>query len=183
MTLIRLRTQDWGNDAAYRHDPNLKYVDPSTVALWDKVGDQFAMVPASAVATLQNYYDLQKRVTRLMQGNGVPILAGSDVGGVWLIAGFGLHQEIHQLAEAKLSQLQVLQSNTLNAAEFLHREATMGAVEEGKNADLVVLDANPIADVSNLDRISGVILRGKYFSLQALDKMKHDVAAAYASRQ
>ena len=182
LTLIRLRTQDWGNDPAYRHDPNLKYVDPSTVALWNKLGDQFATLPASAVTTLQNYFDLQKRVTKLMQQNEVPILAGSDLGGIWLIAGFSLHQEFQQMADAGLSPLQVLQSTTLNAAEFLNRQATMGTVDQGKNADLVVLDANPTADVSNLDKISGVVLRGKYFSVQALDKMKRDVAQAYQSR-
>jgi hypothetical protein len=179
LTLIRLRTQDWGNDPVYRDDPNLKYVDKATVALWDKLGDQFATLPAAAVATLHNYYGLQKQVSKLMQQNGVPILAGSDVGGVWLIAGFSLHQEFHQLADAGLTPLQVLQATTLNPAEFLNRQTTMGTVDEGKNADLVLLDSNPIADVSNLDKISGLVLRGRYFSSEALEKMKSDVAAFY----
>ena len=113
LTLIRLRTQDWGNDPEYRNDPNNKYLDKATVALWDKVGDQFATLTPEAVTTLKNYYGLQKRVTKLMQQNGVPILAGSDVGGIWLIAGFGLHQEFHQLADAGLTPLQVLQATTL----------------------------------------------------------------------
>jgi imidazolonepropionase-like amidohydrolase len=55
----------------------------------------------------------------------------------------------------------------------------MGTVDEGKNADLVLLDSNPIADVSNLDKISGLVLRGRYFSSEALEKMKSDVAAFY----
>jgi hypothetical protein len=179
LTLIRLRTQDWGNDPVYRDDPNLKYVDKTTVALWNKLGDQFATLPAAATATLRNYYGLQKRVSRLMQQNGVPILAGSDVGGVWLIAGFSLHQEFHQLADAGLTPLQILQATTSNPAEFLNRQTTMGTVDEGKVADLVLLDSNPVADVSNLDKISGVVLRGKYFSREALERMKSDVAAAY----
>jgi hypothetical protein len=179
LTLIRLRTQDWGDDPLYRDDPNNKYLDKATVALWDKLGDQYATLPPAAVATLHHYYELQKEVSRLMQQNGVPILAGSDVGGVWLIAGFSLHQEFHQLAEAGLTPLQVLQATTLNAAKFLNREATMGSVDEGKNADLVLLDSNPIADVAGLDKIAGVVLKGKYFSSEALSKMKSDVAAAY----
>jgi imidazolonepropionase-like amidohydrolase len=73
----------------------------------------------------------------------------------------------------------VLQATTLNAAKFLNREATMGSVDEGKNADLVLLDSNPIADVAGLDKIAGVVLKGKYFSSEALSKMKSDVAAAY----
>ncbi len=179
LTLIRLRTQDWGNDPVYRDDPNLRYVDKATIALWDKLGDQFATLPAAAVATLHKYYGLQKQVSKLMEQNGVPILAGSDVGGVWLIAGFSLHQEFHELAEAGLTPLQVLQATTLNPASFLNRQTTMGTVEEGKNADLVLLDSNPVVGVSGLDKIAGVVLRGKYFSSEALSKMKSDVAAAF----
>ena len=58
----------------------------------------------------------------------------------------------------------------------------MGTVDEGKNADLVLLDGNPIADVANLDKISAVFLKGKYFSKVALEKLKSDVATAYANQ-
>ncbi len=179
VTLIRLRTQDWGNDPLYRNDPRLKYMNPSTVALWDKLGDQFATLPPNVVTTLQSYYGLQKKVTGLMERNGVKILAGSDVGGIWLIPGFSLHQEFHELAASGLTPLEILQTTTLNPAEFLERQSSMGSVSEGKNADLVLLEANPIADAANLDRISGVVLHGKYFSRAALDKLEGDVAAAY----
>ena len=83
------------------------------------------------------------------------------------------------MADAGFSPLQILQSTTLNGAKFLGREATMGTVEEGKNADLVLLDRDPIQDFRNLDKIEGVVLKGKYFSKHALEKMKSDVAAAY----
>ena len=116
-----------------------------------------------------------------MKRNGVKMLAGSDVGGAWVVPGFSLQQEFHELAAAGLSPLEVLQTTTLNPAEFLKRQASMGTVEEGKNADLVLLDANPIDGVDNLGKISGVILKGRYFSKTALDKLKSDVAAAYAS--
>lgn len=179
LTLIRLRTQDYGNDPMYRNNPNLQYVSKERRATWDALGDKFASLTPETVATLQKYYELQKRVSKLMSDNGVKILAGSDVGGVWLIAGFSLHQEFHELAAAGLTPLQVLQATTSNAAEFLNRQATMGSVEEGKNADLVLLDANPVLDAGNLDKISGVVIHGKYLSKAELEKMKSDVAAAY----
>ncbi len=179
LTLIRLRTQDYGNDPAYRNDPNLKYVSKQRRALWDSLGDKFAQLPPSAVKTLQSYYELQKRVSKLMADNGVKILAGSDVSGVWLIAGFSLHQEFHELAASGLTPLQVLQSTTLNAAQVLHREASMGTVEEGKNADLVLLEADPLQTSANLDRIAGVVVKGKYLSPADLAKLKDDVAKAY----
>jgi hypothetical protein len=179
LTLIRLRTQDYGNDPMYRNNPNLQYVSKERRATWDALGDKFAALTPETVATLQKYYELQKRVSKLMSDNGVKILAGSDVGGVWLIAGFSLHQEFRELAAAGLTPLQVLQSTTSNAAEFLSRQATMGSVDEGKNADLVLLDANPVLDAGNLDKISGVVIHGKYLSKAELEKMKSDVTAAY----
>ena len=183
VTLIRLRTQDYGDDPRYLTDPNLIYVDKTRKALWQQTAQVFstAITPTTR-ATLQQYYALQLRVVKMMKQNGVKMLAGSDLGGGYVIPGFGLHQEFRELAAAGLSPLEILQMTTLNGAEFLGREATMGTVDEGKNADLVLLDANPIADVANLDRISGVFLKGKYYSKEALEKLKSDVATAYAAQ-
>ena len=86
------------------------------------------------------------------------------------------------LAAGGLSPLEVLQATTLNGAQFLGRTATMGTVEEGKNADLVLLDGDPTASVANLDRISAVVLQGKYFSSTALAQMKSSVQATYAAQ-
>lgn len=180
-TLIRLRTQDYGDDPAYVNDPNLIYVDSTRRALWAQTGQLFtATITATTRATLQNYYALQLKVVKMLKQNGVLMLTGSDLGGGWVIPGFSLHQEFHELATAGLSPLDVLQMTTLNGAQFVGRQATMGTVEEGKNADLVLLDANPIADVANLDKISAVFLRGKYYSRGALDNLLSSVAAAYA---
>ena len=71
---------------------------------------------------------------------------------------------------------------TLNPAQFLRREATMGSVEEGKVANLVVLNANPLLDVKNLNTISAVFLNGKHFDRATLDTMVADVADAYAKQ-
>jgi Amidohydrolase family len=183
VTLIRLRTQDYGDDPAYTNDPNLIYVDKTRRALWAQTGQLFTtgVTPATR-ATLQQYYALQLKVVKLMQQNGVKMLAGSDLGGGWVVPGFSLHQEFHELAAAGLTPLQILQMTTLNGAQFVGREATMGTVEQGKNADLVLLSANPIADAANLDKISAVFLRGKYYPRTALDQLLSNVAAAYAAQ-
>ena len=183
LTLIRLRTQDYGDAPEYVNDPNLVYVDKTRRALWTQTGQVYStnITPATR-ATLQQYYALQLKVVKTMKTNGVKMLAGTDLGGGWVVPGFSLHQEFTQLAAAGLSPLEVLQMTTLNGAEFVKRQSTMGTVEVGKNADLVVLDANPIADVANLDKISAVFLRGKYYSRSALDKLLDTVKAAYAAQ-
>ncbi|HEX2544133.1 MAG TPA: amidohydrolase family protein [Ramlibacter sp.] len=182
-TLIRLRTSNWGADPVYTQDPNLKYVDKTRVAAWNAAAAQYAsIVSPAAQQTLRNYYALQLKALKLMKDNGVKILAGSDLGGGWVIPGFGLHQEFRELAAAGLTPLEVLQATTLSGARFVGREATMGTVEAGKNADLVLLQANPLADVANLDRIDAVFLRGKFYARAALDKLLADVAAGYAAQ-
>jgi hypothetical protein len=179
LTLVRLRTQDWGDDPMYRNDPNLRYVSKQRRATWEALAERFASLPPSAIDTLHAYYGLQKHVVKLMSQNGVPILAGSDSPGIWLVPGFSLHSEFRELAAAGLSPLQVLQATTRNAAKFLHREASMGSVSVGKNADLVLLDRNPLEDVANLDKIFAVVLKGRYMSAAELEQMKREVAAAY----
>ncbi len=182
-TLIRIRTMQISNDPAYRSDPNLIYVDKTTQALWQKLGRQFASdVPPAAAATFSQYYGLQAKLTLLFKRNGVKMMAGSDLGGGWVIPGFSLHQEFRLLAEAGLSPLEVLQMTTLNGAEFLQRQATMGTVEAGKNADLVLLEANPIDSVANLGKISAVVLKGRYLPKAALEKMKNEVAESYKNQ-
>lgn len=181
-TLIRLRSMEFSSDALYRNDPHLAYIDKATRAQWEQLATQYAAnVPAAAAATFRDFYSLQVKVTKLLKQNGVKMLAGSDLGGIWVIPGFSLHQEFRELARAGLTPLEILQMATLNGAEFLHRESTMGTVEPGKTADLVLLDANPLLDAANLGAISSVFLRGKYFSKADLDALRSSVARAYAN--
>ena len=182
-TLIRLRTQHFVESSLYRNDPNLIYVSRTTRAAWEAAAVARTAFPASAIATFQQYYAQQQVLTKLMKQGGAKLLAGSDTATAanWVIPGFSLHQEFRELASAGLSPLEILQMTTLNSAEFLNRQSTMGTVDAGKNADLVLLDANPVADVANLSKIAGVVLKGKYFSKAALDQQKADVAVAYTS--
>ncbi len=175
-TLIRLRTSEFGDDPLYRNDPNLRYVQPSTRQLWDSISQQFAarMTPADK-ETLKQMFALQMKMAKLFGDSGVPMLAGSDYGGMWLVAGFSLHQEFDLLAQAGFTPLQVLQMTTLDGARLLDREATAGSVEQGKDANLVLLDGNPLDDVQNLHKIFGVVRAGNFYSKDALDSLKDKV--------
>ena len=188
-TLIRVRTGRFIEDSLYRNDPNLIYVSKTSRAAWEAAAVQrLASFPPSAIATYHQYSGLESNLTKLMKQNGVKMLTGSDtsisnlLSATWVVPGFSLHQEFALLAAAGLTPLDILQMTTLNGAQFLNREATMGTVDENKNADLVLLDANPIESAANLGKISGVFLKGKYFSTAALAKLKSDVAQAYANQ-
>lgn len=172
-TLIRLRTMMFADDPEYMTNPNLRYVPANTKRLWLEVAQEYSakISPASA-ATLSAFYNLQLKLVKLFQEAGVKMMAGDDYGGQWLVPGFGLHQEFDQLAQAGLAPLEILQMATINGAEFIGRTANMGTVEAGKDADLVLLDGNPIDSVQNLHRISAVVRAGSYFSRDDLDQLK-----------
>ncbi len=177
-TLIRLRTIELADDPIYTNDPNLRHIKPDKRQLWASAARNYAgHISPEARQTLLNFYELQLRTAKLFEDAGVKMLAGTDSGGSapWCIAGFALGQEFDQLARAGFTPLQVLQLATLNGAEFLGRERTMGTVEVGKDANLVVLDANPIAAVANLKKISGVVRNGAYLPKATLQQMSDSV--------
>ncbi|UKS25412.1 amidohydrolase family protein [Paenibacillus sp. HWE-109] len=105
-----------------------------------------------------------------MNAAGVPLLAGTDssFGAANSFYGFSLHDELELFVKNGLTPLQALQTATLNPARYLDRQHELGTVEEGKLADLVVLEANPLEDIRNTTRISAVILNGKLMEKQEL---------------
>jgi len=182
-TLMRERTCELCDASEFRDDPNLRYVDPSTVEEWTAVADAFRRRPPEERATFRAAYAVQLRLTKLLDEAGVKMLAGSDVtGAAWEVPGFSLHQEFDELAKAGLSPLRVLQMTTLNGAEFLGTTADMGAVEAGKSADLVLMNANPIESVDNLHAIWGVVRAGRYYSSADLEAIKSRVATSRSVR-
>jgi imidazolonepropionase-like amidohydrolase len=176
-TLIRLRTMEFGDDPAYRHSPNLRYVPAKTQLLWQEMADQFPqVVTPDRRGMLKKFWALQLRMTKLLEDAGVPMMTGTDSGGVghWEISGVALHQEIDLLHQAGLKPLTILQMTTVNGAKFLHREDHMGTVAIGKDANLVLLDGNPVASEVNLHRINAVVRNGKYYAKDALEGLKQD---------
>lgn len=181
-TLIRLRTMYFGDAPEYRTNPNLRYLPAATVQQWQDVAQEFTTkLPATSKATYQSLYALQLKLVKLFEETHVPMLAGSDYGGGWLVPGFSLHQEFDELQKAGLSPLTILQMTTLNGATFLGRTATMGSVEAGKNANLVLLDANPLADPQNLHKVHAVVRAGRYYAPADLENLKRKVLAQQAA--
>ncbi len=115
-----------------------------------------------------------------MKKAGVPILAGTDTAaGVRVYPGFSLHEELELLVQAGLTPMEALQTATINAGKYLGLADT-GIIEKGNRADLVLLDANPLADIKNTRKIQSVVLAGRYFSRADLDHLLAGVEAEAA---
>jgi predicted amidohydrolase len=180
-TLIRLRTQYLCDAPEFSDDPDLQYMAESTTKTWqDATGTFVKKFPPPSRATFRAAYEVLLRMTKIFSDGGVPMLAGSDaVGAAWEVPGPSLHREFDELARAGLSSLRILQMTTLDAAEFLGTSSTMGTVDVGKNADLVLLDANPVNNAANLHQISAVIRHGRHYSTAGLAALKDRVRSAH----
>jgi hypothetical protein len=114
---------------------------------------------------------LELENVRLLNQAGVLLLAATDVGVPFQVPGFSLHLELERLVEAGLTPLVALQTATLNPARVLKMSDSLGAVEAGKLADLVLLDANPLEDIRNTQKIRAVVADGRLYRRADLDQL------------
>ena len=152
LTLAQGRSENSGLMA--QRTKGLEYLTPGFVNYW------MHQSPAFPMEFEQNFGVAAK----FLMDKNVLILAGTDVNNPFCVPGFGLQQELINLHHAGLTNLQVLQTATINPARFLYRENDLGTVTAGKLADLLILDDNPLLDISNTQKIYAVIVNGKYFS-------------------
>src|SRR5208283_905383 len=177
-TLTVLRAMANLDDPKFTSDARLRYMPHSIRESWNPEND-FRLKQRTADDWLEakRTYDLYVRIVGDMRRSSVPLLAGTDTLNPFCFPGFSLHDELALLVTAGFSPMEALQAATRNAASYLGTLDSYGTVEKGKTADLVVLNANPLDDIRNTQKIAGVMIGGRLFPKPALDKMLADVEA------
>ena len=173
-TLIRLYTMEFGTDPELAADPNLVNITAADRAHWNALTEAYrSKFSAADQETLHRLYAVQLRTVKIFDEEGVPMLTGSDMGGAgWVVPGLALRKEFARLAEAGLSPATILRMTTLNPARLLGRETEFGAVEPGRVANLVVLNADPLQSAANLSAVEDVILHGRLYGAVDLERLK-----------
>lgn len=160
--------------------PEYAYVPKAMIAGWDPKNDfRFASSGPEQFAAMRGSGEWQRGIVKRLADAGVPILAGTDVGNPWLVPGYSLHDELGLLVASGLTPHQALAAATINAAAFFAAPDELGAVAVGRRADLVVLDADPLADIANTRAIAGVLLRGRWLPAKELAVARDTIAAIY----
>lgn len=159
----------------FDNDPRMRWIPQSLQELWNAR----PRMPAGQEASIgQQVLANAKRTVAIAHDAGIPILAGTDASGMpYIFAGSSLHDELALLVEVGLTSLQALQAATINPARFFQLTDELGTVEEGKLADLVLLDACPIHDITNTQRIRAVIAKGQLYRRTHLDRLLAEVEA------
>jgi imidazolonepropionase-like amidohydrolase len=127
----------------------------------------------------------RRTMLKALADAGAPLLMGTDSPQIFSVPGFSLQRELALAVEAGLTPYQVLESGAKNvgryAAEELKLDGRFGTIAAGQRADLVLLDANPLADIANLTRRAGVMVRGRWVSRDEIRRGLEELAARYAA--
>ena len=164
-----------------KHQPLDKYVPAYwRDVTWKRFSDQ--MMPdllRDPLSLRREYFADNLKMVGAMHHAGVPFMAGTDAApGVYIMPGFSLHDELANLVEAGFTPMEALQAATSNPAKFLGIESSLGSIEPGKIADLVLLRADPLVDIQNTQKISAVIANGRTFDRESLDNLLKQVETA-----
>jgi hypothetical protein len=172
--------QAWGSlrNPQFFEDPRLRYVPVKRRKSINFYLEPARTWSAERKAVTERLFQYRLRMVGEMQRAGVELLAGTDTAYGYPVPGFALHDELGLFVQAGLTPMEALRTATYNPAKYFGLLNSFGTVEPGKIADLVLLNANPLDDMSNTKKIEAVIVNGRYLSRDQLDKMLVDIEAA-----
>jgi hypothetical protein len=166
---LRLMEVVYPDAPDWKQDSNIKYMPKAEFDIFVNEWD-------SIIRNLWGPFNLKveekrRNIVSDMNEAGVGLLAGSDAGELGLIYGFSLHEELISLQNAGLTPLESLQTATLNPAKYQNATDSLGTVELGKIADLVLLNANPLENIRHTQEIEAVFTNGLYLNRKDLDSL------------
>lgn len=143
--------------------PELRYLPASVIDGWKRQkGGIMGQLGAMSTEQRERYYSTRRNLIKALHAGGVPVLLGSDAPQVLNVPGVAVHDEIELMVAAGLTPYQALASGTREVAAHFGTLAEAGTVEQGKRADLLILDANPLDDIGNTKKQFGVVVHGRW---------------------
>ena len=151
--------------------PEMAYVDSSIAGWWGSFRRSPPSQPSTRALALA---EAHRRVVRELIAQEIPILVGTDTPNPFMVPGFSLHDELDALGRMGLAPSTLIRLATIEAARFLGAESEFGRVAPGLRADLVLVEGNPLDDLSILRSPQGVMVRGRWYSgVQLKEGLSH----------
>ncbi len=180
-TLVTQRALTFIDDLNAQPDPRMQYVSAEELQWWKPENGMLTKyrTPEYIAMRKREYAKMLEEIPRA-QALGVRFLAGTDITIPYTYPGFSLHDELKLFVEAGLTPMQALETATTNPALLLGLSKTWGRVAPGYIANLVLLDADPLADISNTQKIDSVVLNGTLLPRPRLDQLLAEAKAVPA---
>jgi len=169
-TLVMLRRTSFVDTDKLMADPHLSYISPEIRKTWGDLREEKRKLPQDSLEFMNVEYEKLAGTLKTMRRAGVAVMAGTDTGNAYTFPGIDLHRELELLVQAGLTPLDALRSATLEPARYLDTK-DLGSIAPGKLADLVLLEADPLKDIRNTQKIAAVFVGGKYLSRAKLNAM------------
>ena len=147
--------------------PEMRYVPASAVAQWTEAKQTMLQETGSTEASARRMIEVRRRLIKALHDAGAGLLLGSDAPQVWNVLGFSTHRELESLVAAGLTPWEALET---------------GTIETGKRADLVLLEADPLADIRNTTKRAGVMVRGRWLPQAEIEARLAEVARGVGNR-
>ena len=157
--------------------PEVRYMPDETVESWKEAKAGFDADPRNTAERAEAFIRLRRDLIRALHEAGAPLLLGSDAPQVFQVPGFSVHDELELLVASGLTPYEALVTGTRNVATFFGDGGEYGTVREGRVADLVLLEANPLEDVSATRGIRGVMARGRWLPASEIRRRLEAIAA------
>ncbi|HEX6994309.1 MAG TPA: amidohydrolase family protein [Gammaproteobacteria bacterium] len=160
--------------------PEMAYVSPQTRQQWRQQKRQVMQSPGYTEEKARRVIEVRRLLVKALHHEDPSLLLlGSDAPQVFNVPGFSLHHELESIVAAGLTPYEALRTGTVHPAAFLDAEDELGRVAPGLAADLVLVDGNPLEDVSAMREPAGVMVRGRWLDRDALDARLAEIAERY----
>lgn len=160
-------------------EPEMQYILPRVRQAWIARKKQFIEANNYDANIAKRFIELRRQIIKAMYGADVSLLLGSDAPQIFNVPGFSIQHELRMLVAAGLTPYQALHTGTVNPARFFKHENEYGTVTAGKSADLILLNANPLTDISNMANRAGVMVRGKWLPETEIQARLAEIAEKY----
>ena len=158
--------------------PEMRYMPRRVRDGWVQAKQRFQAREDFQPDAAQALVELRQELTRALHAAGAPIALGSDAPQFFNVPGFSIHHELRMMVAAGLTPYEVLATGTREPARYFGTPDAFGTVEEGRRADLILLEANPLEDVANVQRRVGVMVHGQWLPEEEIRARLERIAAA-----
>ena len=159
--------------------PEAQYMPPEMVDQWIARVDSIYENPNFDSSAAQRLIANRMRMLSSLHEGGVGILLGTDAPQVFSVPGFSIHREMDRMVAAGMTPYEVIASGTRSVGEYFEDEDQFGTIEVGARADLILVEANPLEDVSHIARRRGVMVRGRWLPEADIQERLARIAASY----